>query len=82
MLFPAFGWDTQGKSLFMMREKSRFESKTTPAASRRIRPQVDAGRKIPICRFRAIRVSAPPPLPQGESGQRDQIDQQPQNDVE
>jgi hypothetical protein len=28
MLFPAFGWDTQGKSLFMMGEKARFESKT------------------------------------------------------
>src|SRR5450631_4100677 len=32
----------------MMREKSRFESKTTPAASRRIRPQVKARHEIPV----------------------------------
>ena len=33
MLFPAFGWDTQGKSLIMKSEKSHFESKTTMCAS-------------------------------------------------
>ena len=33
MLFPACGWDTQGKSLIMKDEKSRFESKTTTIRS-------------------------------------------------